>query len=116
MPQSSSSNSESSLSPAERTMRAKLAAYDSWAQTEDRTARTEPARRAFQERFERQVDPDGVLAPAERAERAESARKAHMLRMALNSARARRLRAEQSFDDEVAKASGIESSGAGDAA
>jgi hypothetical protein len=40
-------------------------------------------------RFEREVDPDGTLPPAERAKRAESARKAHFARMALLSAQAR---------------------------
>jgi len=45
------------------------------------------------ERFEREVDPDGVLAPAERALRAESARKAHFARMAAKSLRVRREKA-----------------------
>lgn len=44
------------------------------------------------EKFERQIDPDNVLPPAERAFRAEHARKAHMKRMALKSAQARRRR------------------------
>ncbi len=42
------------------------------------------------ERFERQVDPDGVLTPAERARRAGHARKAYFARLALRSAQARR--------------------------
>jgi hypothetical protein len=42
--------------------------------------------------FEAQVDPDGILEPAERARRAESARKAHFGRLALASAKARRAR------------------------
>ncbi|WP_245612650.1 hypothetical protein [Actinotalea ferrariae] len=41
-------------------------------------------------KFERQVDPEGTLAPDERARRAEHARKAHFARLALKSARARR--------------------------
>jgi HPt (histidine-containing phosphotransfer) domain-containing protein len=45
-------------------------------------------------RYERQVDPERVLDPAERAKRVENARKAHMLAMALKSAKARRLRKE----------------------
>ncbi len=81
-----------SLSPAERQMRASLAAHVSWANTEDPTARTEQARRAFRERFEAEVDPDGILEPAERARRAEHARQAHYKRMALKSAKARRER------------------------
>ena len=44
----------------------------------------------FLDSFEKQVDPDGTLEPAERARRAESARKAHFARLALKSAQARR--------------------------
>lgn len=45
------------------------------------------------DKFEQQVDPDGVLTPGERATRAEHARKAHFKRLALKSAQARRRRA-----------------------
>jgi hypothetical protein len=45
------------------------------------------------ERFEREVDPDGTLPPAERAKRAEYARKAYFQRLALKSAQVRRRRA-----------------------
>ena len=45
-------------------------------------------------RFEKLVDPDGVLAPEERARRVEHARKAHIARMAMASAKARRIRAQ----------------------
>jgi len=45
------------------------------------------------DKFERQVDPDGTLDPAERALRAASARKAHFSRLALKSAQARRKKA-----------------------
>jgi hypothetical protein len=81
-----------SLTPAERSLRAQIAAHESWAQTADRSARTANARRAMLDKFERQVDPDGVLPPAERAQRAEHARKAHFKRLALKSAQARRRR------------------------
>jgi len=80
------------LSPAERAMRAKLAANTRWAKTEDRTASTEPGRRAAEARFEREVDPEGKLPPSERAKRAANLRKAHMQRMALKSAQVRRAR------------------------
>ena len=53
---------------------------------------TRAAREAFESKFEREVDPDGVLAPAERARRAEMARKAHFARLAYLSAKARRQR------------------------
>jgi hypothetical protein len=42
------------------------------------------------ERFEKLVDPDGVLDPHERAVRAETARRAHFLQMAARSAAVRR--------------------------
>jgi hypothetical protein len=81
-----------SLTPAERSLRAQIAAHESWAHTDDRSARTANARRAMLDKFERQVDPEGVLTPAERAVRAEHARKAHFKRLALKSAQARRRR------------------------
>jgi hypothetical protein len=58
------------LSPAERSLRSQIAAHDSWANTDDRTARTANARKAMLDKFEREVDPDGVLTPIERAKRA----------------------------------------------
>ncbi|QIZ39478.1 hypothetical protein FDZ84_13100 [Saccharopolyspora sp. ASAGF58] len=71
-------------------MRASAAAHARWAKVSDRVAETAPARRASLDRFERQVDPDGVLAPEERARRAASARKAYFHALALKSAKARR--------------------------
>ncbi|MDT2008764.1 hypothetical protein FXW78_39665 [Rhodococcus opacus] len=71
-------------------MRSQIAAHESWARTEDRTARTAAARKAALDRFERIVDPDGSLNPQERARRAEHARKAYFTRLALKSAQARR--------------------------
>lgn len=56
----------------------------------DSTEITSAARRAFLDKFEREVDPNGELEPAERARRAEHARKAYMQRLALKSAAARR--------------------------
>ena len=87
-------------SPSFRTMRARLAAHESWARTADRSARTAPARKAAADRFEREVDPDGSLDPAERARRAEHARKAYFIRLAMKSAEARR-RAAASEPDPV---------------
>jgi hypothetical protein len=79
--------------PARRALAATIAAHDSWAKTSDRAARTAPARAAALDRFEREVDPEGVLPPAERARRAEHARKAYFLRLSLKSAQSRRARA-----------------------
>ena len=79
--------------PQERTLRAQLAAHQSWANTPDPSARTRPARNAFDARFDREVDPDGLLDPAERSRRADHARRAYFTRLALKSAQARRQRA-----------------------
>ena len=83
------------MSPQQKLAR-QIGAHESWARTDDRAARTAPARKAALERFERQVDPDGTLEPAERARRAEHARRAYFLRLALKSAQARRARAGKS--------------------
>lgn len=71
-------------------MLGQIHAYESWARTEDRSARTANGRKAFLERFEREVDPDGVLTPEERTQRAIWARKAYFRRLALKSAERRR--------------------------
>ncbi|MUL76468.1 hypothetical protein [Mycolicibacterium sp. CBMA 226] len=69
-----------------------MASNESWARTEDRAARTWPARKAMLDRFEKQVDPEGQLTPQERAKRAEWARKAFMQRLALKSVASRQRR------------------------
>ena len=79
-----------SLSPTERSIRAQIAAHESWAQTADRAARTANARKAALDKFEHEVDPNNELSPAERAIRAEHLRKAHFKRLALKSAQSRR--------------------------
>jgi len=79
-----------SLTPAERTLRARLAAHTLHARVADPTAHTAPARRAFLERFEREVDADNQLPADERRRRAEHARKAYFTRLALASVKARR--------------------------
>lgn len=67
----------------------RIGAHVSWSRTEDRAARTAPARTAFMARFEREVDPDGVLPDEDRRQRAEHAKRAYMQRLAQSSARAR---------------------------
>lgn len=74
------------LTPEQRSLRARLAAHTLHAQGGTTTT---AARAARAQQFERQVDPDGVLEPAERARRAAHAQQAHMLAMALKSAKAR---------------------------
>jgi hypothetical protein len=80
----------SGLTPEERSLRARLASHAGWANTTDVLARTRPGRDKAYERFEREVDPAGSLSPEERARRANHALKAHMYRLALASAKARR--------------------------
>ncbi len=69
------------MTPAELSAYGRLGAHTSWAKTADRAQRTAPARAAFMARFERQVDPDGTLAPEVRAQMADSAMRAHMERL-----------------------------------
>lgn len=82
-----------------RALRARIAAHARWAREPDRSAATAPARAASIARFEREVDPDGVLSVEERTRRAESARRAAMLRMALKSAETRKRRGSGSGGD-----------------
>ena len=79
------------LSPSERTLRARLAAHTLYSKV-DATEHTRPARQAFLNSFEEQVDPDRKLDPAERKRRAEHAKKAHFARLSLLSSKARRQR------------------------
>jgi hypothetical protein len=72
------------LTPAEKSLRGKLAVETSWARTENRSARTAKARRALEDKWLIEADSDPV--------RAEHLRKAHYARMALKSAQARRRR------------------------
>jgi hypothetical protein len=81
--------------PQAHRLASRAGAYESWARTPDRTARTAAARKALFTKFERQVDPNNELTPAERAKRAEYARKAYFTRLALASAKVRQQRAAE---------------------
>jgi hypothetical protein len=76
----------------ERRLRAQIRAHNSWADTPDRPARTAAARRALEDRFVRQADPEGKLSPQERHLKAEHVRKAYYANLALKSVQARRRR------------------------
>jgi hypothetical protein len=78
---------------SDRALIARIAAHTRWAGEPDRAAATAPARKGLDAKWAREVDPDGVLPPAELARRVENLRQAHMTRMALASARARRAKA-----------------------
>lgn len=88
---------------SERALRARLGGLTRWAKTSDRTAATRPGRTAFDARFEREVDPDQTLPPAERALRADTARRAYFTRLALRSASSRRKASEARKRAEAAK-------------
>ena len=78
------------MTPSERTLRARIGAFSLHAQG---LTNTGPARVAFLSRFERQVDPEGVLPPEVRSKRAEAARKAYFSKLALKSAKTRQKKA-----------------------
>ncbi len=79
----------SSSPRANRALQARMAAHALHARVEDPAAHTAPARKVFLSRFEREVDPEGLLEPQERARRAEHAKKAYFTRLALASSKAR---------------------------
>jgi hypothetical protein len=81
--------SDPSAERAKRVLRARMAAHELHARVTDPAKHTAPARAAFLSRFEREVDPEGVLDPQERATRAEHAKKAYFIRLALASSKAR---------------------------
>lgn len=70
-----------SLTPAQRSLRSRIAVERSWANTDDRPARTAAARRAFEDKFLAEAGGDPV--------RAEHLRKAYFASLALKSSQAR---------------------------
>ena len=64
-------------SSTEQQLLGRIGGYKSWANTEDRTARTAPGRAAFLARFEDAPDP-------------EAAKRAYFAELSLKAARARR--------------------------
>jgi hypothetical protein len=75
--------------PNEMALRGRIGAHVTHSRHDVREL-TAPAREAFLAKFEREVDPAGVLSPEERRRRAEHARKAYMARISRLSAIARR--------------------------
>jgi hypothetical protein len=76
-------------SSSDRTVAAKIGAASLHAQY-DSVYLTTAARKAFLDRFEKEVDPFGQLDPEERARRATHAKRRYFLQLALRSAKARR--------------------------
>src|SRR5215203_2260938 len=85
---SASSSGNGPTSQAERSLRARLAAYALHAQHDPRET-TANGRAAFLDRFDREVDPEGLLEPDERRRRAEQARRTYFVRLSLAAVKAR---------------------------
>lgn len=92
------------MTPAERKLSAQIAAHESWAQTENRSARTSAARHALDAKFLADAGGDPV--------RAESLRSAYYKRLALKSAISRRRARESTEAAEAAEAELSELGGA----
>ena len=80
------------LTPVERSLRASIAANTRWANTEraERQRVADSGQAGLLRRFESEVDPAGNLPSGERDRRARNLLQAHMKRLALMSAKARR--------------------------
>lgn len=79
-----------SYDSAEMARRGRLGAWTTHSLHDPRET-TQNARDAFLRRFERAVDPDGVLSADERMRRAEAAKKLYFTRLAYRSTEKRRL-------------------------
>jgi hypothetical protein len=80
------------LTPEQRRLRASIAAHARWCR-ENSAANAARGQAGLLARFEREIRAaDPALPDAEVARRAESARKAHMVRLALASSKARAAR------------------------
>jgi hypothetical protein len=78
----------STLTPAQRSMRARIAANIRWSR-EDPKPNAVRAQAGLLAKFVDQVDPGRALPEAERIRRAEAARRAHMQQLAFRSSKAR---------------------------
>lgn len=82
--------SANSLTPAQRSHRASIAAHTRWSKEPDRLAATAPGRRAAFEKLLEEVDPEGKLSEAERLKRAKNAQQAQLARIRLAASKGRR--------------------------
>jgi hypothetical protein len=81
----------SHIDPSEMALRGRIGAHVVHSRHDSREL-TAKARATFLDKFEREVDPDGVLSLEERQRRAQHARSAHFARLALLSVESRRKR------------------------
>jgi hypothetical protein len=81
------------LTEEQRRSRSRLAAHIQWSREPDRTGRTQAMRDGFLAKLERQVDPNGIYTPEQRAKMVEAARKAFYIRLGRATGKARRAKA-----------------------
>ncbi len=86
--------------PEERRLIAQISAHESWARTDDRSARTANARAGLKQKFLDEAGGDPV--------RAEHLRKAFYARMALRSAQTRRRAKIAAIEAKIAEAELLE--------
>lgn len=79
------------MTPEERSLRGRIGAHAQHAKHPIEKTTAAGLAAAFS-RFEKEVDPEGVLDPKERRRRANHAQREHMLRISLLSAKARKRR------------------------
>jgi hypothetical protein len=84
----------SDLSPAQRILRSRIAGKKT-ASLHSADEMLGPARAALASKWEREVDPDGTLEPAERERRANAARASFFAALSLKGQQARKARKEQ---------------------
>ena len=82
------------LSPGERSLRSRLAAYTRWSREDPHEAMSK-VREKGEKHWLDQVDPDRELPEEERYRRVEAAKKAHYTRLSLTSVQARRKKASR---------------------
>jgi hypothetical protein len=99
------------LTPNERTLRARAAAFALHAKVDGR-AITANARAAMRDKLLDQVDPERVLPPKERARRLLAAQRSHMALAQLAKARKARTQRETALRHELAQLEGAKAVGA----
>lgn len=82
------------MTPEQRRLRAQIAANTRWSRAMSRADQSDAARAALVRRMERQVDPDGLLPPDQRAALVRSAFRAMAARMVAAKARKRARRSD----------------------
>jgi hypothetical protein len=90
-----------SLTPAQRSERARIAANAKWARLTpaQRRAATAAGLKAIEEQYEDQVDPERLLSPADRARLVRNAREEHLARIRFKSLKRKQAQIDTPADD-----------------